>query len=272
MKKILAIVVTYYPEKELLISNINAFFNRVDKILVWENTLKNADKYRYIQESTKLEYCGDGLNSISRALNYAWKYANQYGFDYLLTMDQDSLWVNFDYFLSRTVNNIYAPFGIYGPCVNDKVYENEFYNHDLITSGMLVPVSILNEIGGYNECFRIDGIDTYLCYSVQEKGYGTYSVANCMLKQRFGDFGGTSFAKFSFSTYNYSSIRLYEIFKSQIIIMRRFKTDANYKKAFRIRIRKWPIKILLAENDKWNKLKAIFKGVKDGLFFNISNL
>ena len=272
MNKIVAIVVTYYPEKSLLLPNVNAFIDYVDKVLIWENTPNNLTDYRYFKENDKIEYCGGGINSISKALNYAWKYAVQNEYDYLLTMDQDSQWVNFAYYLSRTINNPDAPYGIYGPCVNDKIYEEEFYNHDLITSGMLVPVKILNEVNGYNESFRVDGIDTFLCYSVQEKGYGTYSVANCVLKQRFGNFGGTSFARYRFSTYNYPAIRLYEIFKSQIIIMRRFNTDKNYKKAFSIRIRKWPIKILLVENDKWNKLSAIAKGIIAGLFYNTKKM
>ena len=47
--KILAIVVTYYPEKELLERNVQAFINRVDKVLIWENT-PSPDKmsYRFI--------------------------------------------------------------------------------------------------------------------------------------------------------------------------------------------------------------------------------
>ena len=36
--RILAIVVTYYPEKELLKKNISAFIDHVDKVLIWENT------------------------------------------------------------------------------------------------------------------------------------------------------------------------------------------------------------------------------------------
>ena len=67
--KILAIVVTYYPEKELLERNVQAFINRVDKVLIWENT-PSPDKmsYRFISHE-KVEYYGDGINSISRALN-----------------------------------------------------------------------------------------------------------------------------------------------------------------------------------------------------------
>jgi len=56
MNNILAVVITFYPEKELLISNINAFFPYVDKVLVWENTPSDeADNYRFVQND-KVEY------------------------------------------------------------------------------------------------------------------------------------------------------------------------------------------------------------------------
>ena len=92
--KILAIVVTYYPEKNLLKKNINAFIEYVDKVLIWENTPESEKlSFRFIHDE-KIEYCGDGINSISHALNYGWKYAKRNGYDYLLTMDQDSILVN----------------------------------------------------------------------------------------------------------------------------------------------------------------------------------
>ena len=81
--KILAIVVTYYPEQDLLVRNVQAFIEHVSKVLIWENT-PSPDKlqYRYVVHE-KVEYYGDGINSISRALNFAWEYANENGFDYL---------------------------------------------------------------------------------------------------------------------------------------------------------------------------------------------
>lgn len=80
MTKILAVVVTYYPDEELLTKNIQAFVNDVDKVLIWENTPESEKlNYRFIQNE-KIEYRGDGVNSIARALNYAWRYAKEKGY------------------------------------------------------------------------------------------------------------------------------------------------------------------------------------------------
>lgn len=273
-KRILAIVVTYYPEKELLYCNISAFIDYVDKVLIWENTpRRDSESYRYINDE-KVEYCGDGVNSISHALNYAWHYAKDNGYDYLLTMDQDSVWVNFSDFLNKTIYNPNAPYGLYGPTiddgVNDRSYDDDFHCHDIITSGMLIPINLLNEIGGYGEFLKIDGVDFYLCYRAMELGYGVYTVKNCFLKQQFGNYGFAKFLNHSFTTYRYSATRLYEIYKSQIIMLRRFHTTEEFRRNFwKNRMIKWPFKILFGEDDKVNKFKAIIKGIFAGLFFNL---
>ena len=63
--KILAIVVTYFPDKELLEKNIAAYVNDVDRVLIWENTPHEKKcEYRFINHE-KVEYCGDGVNSIA---------------------------------------------------------------------------------------------------------------------------------------------------------------------------------------------------------------
>lgn len=271
--RILAVVVTYYPEQDLLEKNISAFIDYVDKVMIWENTPSDIlESYRFISH-IKVDYFGDGINSISHALNFAWKYARDHGFNYLLTMDQDSRWVNFKDFLYRTIYNNTIPFGIYGPTIFGREYEDDFHYGDIITSGMLVPIDILNDVGGYNEEFKIDGIDSYFCYSAMEKGYGVYTVKGCVLKQKFGGENLVSFLKYNFYTYHYSASRLYEIYKSQVIIIRRFHVTAEYNKRFwRNRILKWPVKILLGEGDKWNKYKNICKGLFAGILYKIHSV
>lgn len=269
MTKILSIVVTYYPSKKLLEDNINAFIDFVDKVLIWENTPKEErDHYRFIFRE-KVEYCGDGINSISRALNYAWKYAKMNKFDYLLTMDQDSVWNNVEVFLNKTIFNVDAPFGIYGPCINEEIHQELFSQTELITSGMLSPISIIDKIGGYNEFFRIDGIDTWLCYKAKELDIGTYRVSGCVLNQHYGNLHKERIGRiYVFHTLDYPPIRLYEIFKSYVLILRRFHTSKRLKKQFFYELLvKHTIKVLLIENKKYAKIKAILSGIMDGLFY-----
>lgn len=270
--RILAVVVTYYPEKDLLIQNINAFRENVDKVLVWENTPQDKRlDYRFLSGDGFM-YCGDGINSISHALNFAWHFAKEHGYDYLLTMDQDSCFEDFNYYLNQTIYNPSAPSGIYGPCINGESHQEDFYHQELITSGMLVSIDILDVIGGYNEQFRVDGIDTWLCCTAQQKGINSYTVKGAVLRQRFGSTCCVKILWRQVNTVNYPPSRLYGIFKTKVILLKQFELSSGFKKYFyKTMLIDWVLKILFLEEDKSKKLLAILRGIKDGLKYRSDN-
>lgn len=189
--KILSIVVTYYPEKELLEKNVNAFIEYVDKVLIWENT-PDSDKiqYRYLT-GNKIEYCGDSINSISRALNYGWQYAKREGYDILLTMDQDSVFEDFRLYKKRVEENPLSLNAIYSPRLNETPSPSSSSSLRIvdwaITSGTLVPISVLNRIGGYNERFPIDSIDIDLGLNAKSHNIPTVQFTDVILYHKFGD-------------------------------------------------------------------------------------
>ena len=237
-------------------------------MLIWENSQESEKlQYRFIQNE-KVEYCGDGVNSISRALNYAWKYASENGYDYLLTMDQDSVWDDFHGFLNETVYNPSAPKGIWGP--------NAYYNYFIevaacdyiITSGMLLPIEMVNYIGGWDENFEIDGLDDEFCLRAKQKGVQAYYWGACRLNQRYGNperaklFGKA----LNVELRNYSPSRLYSIYKNHIILIRKFPNERSLKYDFK---HVWLPNIFLIamfEKHRIKKLFSICKGIIDGIY------
>lgn len=268
--KILAIIVTYYPSKRLLVKNVRSFVDNVDKLLIWENTPQETKySYRFIEESEKIQYCGENENKgISYALNFAWQYAKRNGYDYLLTMDQDSYWAFFDDFLYSVKKFVAGgELGIWAPCHSPVYVEDEYLLSDhVITSGTLVPISILDVVGGYNTDFFVDGIDVDLCYRASEAGYKSYYVNNCFLIQRFGDRVSKCIFFRIVNSSNYSPFRLYGILRNHIIIMRKYNIVSSLRKRIiGIYIIRFTIKILLVEKNKWEKIKAILSGIYDGI-------
>ena len=264
MARILAIVVTYYPDRKLLEANIDAFVNYVDKILIWENTpTDKKEMYRYIK-SEKVEYCGDGGNSISRALNYGWKYAKEYNYDYLLTMDQDSQWEDFRQYLNQTVYNPCVSGGIWGPEAYGNKPKEIIESDRIITSGMLLSVELISRIGGWNEAFSIDCVDDEFCLRAKNMGIKTYILGMCRLYQRYGTPKKVSFLG-RVATINYDSPgRLYSIYKYHVLLMRLFPENRKLKDEFWdcwIPLIKWTIVF----GDKPIKnLFAIFGGIISG--------
>lgn len=277
--KILAIVVTYYPEKNLLKKNINAFIEYVDKVLIWENTPESEKLSSRFIHDEKIEYCGDGINSISHALNYGWKYAKRNGYDYLLTMDQDSILVNFT-LVKEYVKQHYREKALLSPHINMpnikpviSIVNNIRVTRvdGLITSGSLFYIGLLDILNGFNETLSIDGIDTDLYLRADQLGIPSYRINNYNLVQRFGEpqirylFG----KRYELTTY--SAHRLESILQSHIYIMRKYRNMSAQTKKYIVRhyvvgrIRD----VIFFESDKMSKIISLCRGIIKGLFVKL---
>ncbi len=264
---LLAVVVTYFPEKELLSKNINAFIDYVDKVLIWENTHADRRKeYRFICHE-KAEYCGDGINSISHALNYAWQYAQKNGYDHILTMDQDSCFGNFPHYLKQTICNENAPEGIYTPPIREMniVAAKDFEEIQRpITSGMLIPVKLINRIGGWNEEFKIDSVDDEFCLHAHSLGIKIFIVKDIVMQHRLGEPVMRTLWGHKIILRNYPPSRLYGIYKNNILLIRKYPQFTYIREDFKGWLKNivW---ILLFESNKTGKFISILRGCFAGL-------
>lgn len=267
--KILSVVVTFFPEEDLLRKNVSAFIDHVDKVLVWENTPKEEKlKYRFIQHK-KVEYCGDGANSISHALNSAWHYAQENGYDYLLTMDQDSVWENFQLFLKKTIYSENAPEGIWTPLVIERELNSDYEKiFQPITSGMLIRIDLLNMIGGWNELFTIDNVDDEFSLRSHKIGCDFYIVRGTRMKQNFGEPETANFCGYPIVLTNYTPKRLYHIFRNLVVLIRMYPEQKYIKNNFVSWIKRIFF-IVCYEKEKFNKIKSILSGIKSGMKYTI---
>lgn len=135
---------------------------------------------------------------------------------------------------------------------------------------MLLPVEALDELGGWREDFFVDAVDIDLVYHAISEGYKPYIVSGCILRQRFGQPSYTPFLwKWRIGCSNYGPARLYGIYRNQLIVIRRYAcTKALRWQWLRSLPRKVP-RILLGERQKWAKLRAMAKGIWDGLRYKV---
>ena len=141
--RILAVVILYNPDSKLLLKNLHGIAPFVDHILLWQNSEVDHSTISGIPYPEKFEWAGNCENKgISTALNYAWDYAVNNSYDYLLTMDQDSVFIGFDNYLSNIVGSD-QPSGIYGPGVNWMAFAGTLRNFDFpITPATRFPLLI----------------------------------------------------------------------------------------------------------------------------------
>lgn len=265
LMRILAVIPLYHPDTELLRKNLDAFAPWVESILLWQNSPVDASCLEDCPWSAKIRFCGQGSNDgISKALNFAWKTAADEGFDAVLTMDQDSVWKNFPEFVRKVSGNS-APYGFYGPGVNGKAFEGDFIEStDLITSGMLIPMRVLDAVGGWEERFKVDGIDNDFVFHALSLGIKGWKTGGCALIQEFGRVTFRRFLGIRYRVYNYPPERLYEIYRNNLAVIHRYPDTGEFARRFR---KNWflrkPIRILLGEKDVSAKFKAIFAGIRD---------
>ena len=268
--KILATATAYHPDVGLFRRSICTYIDHVDRLLIWRNsTLDEEGLLEGLPSRDKIEFCGNGDNvGISKALNHAWRHAEEHGYTHLFTMDQDSVWENFDVFLT-TAGGYDDGKSFFAPGVNERASSESIRPAtEMITSGMLVPLQLLRDTGGYREDFTIDGIDNDLFYHAKSLGWKAYTVGGCALLQQFGTPRYHKLLKWRIGTLNYSPQRIYSMYRNNYIVIHSYPGTGIMKKRFR-KTCGWnrPVRILLAEKDKAAKFRAMYLGIRDARRF-----
>lgn len=268
--KVFAVVVLYKPIIEEVKLNIMQFIDSIDELLLWDNTPGGLceEEKRKLLFSPKICYKTQCKNmGVAYALNYAQKSIRG---GYLLTMDQDSTWINFSEFLASATQMHDNKIGIYVPqIINqydsqiDKKCEYSTMIDHAITSGSLIPYSTIAKVGPYREDFFVDGIDVDYSYRVKRAGLYTCRINGTYLKQRPGNM--VKRPMFRYLATCYSSDRMYGIIRNHIILYKEYHERAILRTICREYTFKYIIDVILFQSHKIEKIRSIVKGIKDGL-------
>lgn len=272
--KLGAVVISYDYSDEQLFENVKRYIDDVDLMIIWDNTPQERKKLRnefWINQKTKTLIQTTGKNEgIGYALNRAVECAKQYECTHLLTMDQDSIWRDFSGYRRTIENDQDKDIAIYAPTIADAESDFVFWCNkpDLyaITSGCIFDLEMMQKIGLFNEKFFIDEVDNEYCIRTVKKGYHVKIYEDCYLYQHFGSKEGQSF--WARQTGNYSAFRTYHQVRNRLWMWRMYPHQLNYRYHLRtllLTILKRSIVIIAYEKDKKNKLKAIWRGIADGV-------
>lgn len=267
--KILAVVVTYYPNVEETQRNIQQFIEDVDSLIIWQNTpVEDIEKYKFdiANNSGKILYMGIGCNVyIASALNHAVNYGFENNFTHILTLDQDSYFEtgHFRKYV-ETICKYKSLISIFGPNPNYSepgISDIPVEKSTLITSGNIVKLDVFKNIGLYREDYKIDCVDYEFCFRAYRNGYKSYMVNSVLLKQEFGVSKKT---RLGYYISNYSAQRLYFIARNNIKLYREYPDLVSVLTVIN-RIIKPFIKIIISEPNKISKISAILRGVINGI-------
>lgn len=272
MRKIFGVVVLYEPDTESL-KRVVSLAPFVDRLYVVDNSEYDmAGKTVFFSNVQNIEYILNGENKgIGYALNLAAKRAYVAGAKWLLTMDQDSLFVgeSLPRLISFVRNQelkdvaIVSPrHWISGSCPEPR--EETIEVPATMTSGNLVNIDAWLQVGGWREDFFIDSVDHEFCLRVRKKGFRVLQYNASILWHRLGNITQHCILGKSFHTTNHDATRRYYMTRNSLFVLRTYLFfDPRFCLGILRSLFVDVCKILLVEEDKCNKFKNIFRGFCD---------
>ncbi|MES2071521.1 MAG: glycosyltransferase family 2 protein [Pseudomonadota bacterium] len=280
--KVIAVVVTYHPALDLLARNVQALAAQLAHVVVVDNSEQPeqaAALRQLLSAEGRVTYIDNhGNQGIAHALNRGAEFALRSGADWILTMDQDSVLAeryadSLLQFIERQavpgrVASVGTPFSSGGRIFADTPHGGEV--RALITSGNLLKLSALQEVGFFREEFFIDYVDFDLCFRLRKAGYLLLECHDALFEHQLGAPQRSSLFGLQFSCSNYSPLRSYYMSRNRMVF---FRENMFFDPRFVLRgmrdMLKETLKIMLGERQKWRKLRAILAGVRDGLLMRL---
>jgi rhamnosyltransferase len=261
--KIAGVVVLYNPIIFQVLDNIKSYINLLDVLYVFDNSENiNFNQYELQSFSDKIKYITYNDNrGIAYALNYCSQNAYNNGYEWMLTMDQDSSFPlpnGFEKYIDSIKNHFNSKGVFFSPKFKGELPNSpQFY-----TSGALMSLNIWNKIGKFDEKLFIDEVDGDFTFRLLEFNYEIIKINSTELIHELGEKYTKSFIGKTLCSDNHSAIRKYYIARNRIYLMK--KRPSMFYPYVVDSILKF-IVLLIIEENKLLKIKMIFKGVFHGL-------
>ncbi len=136
----------------------------------------------------------------------------------------------------------------------------------IITSGSLFRVDAYRRIGGFREEFVIDGVDYDFCLRARALGYRVIKLDAVGMAHSLGETSRCMVGPWRIETTNHSPLRRYYAARnSTVLLTEHARRDPAYAVAVAVFQVKTAMLVLLFEADRWLKLRAMLRGTADGL-------
>lgn len=291
--KVHAIVITYNPELDVLSREFELVIPQVDKIWLIDNASSSSlatwlddlglyDKLELVQMPANL--------GLGAAQNVGIQLARAAGATHVLILDQDSQPMSdmVDRLLAASdqLQSAGVPVAAVAPVYADSatapacgfvrlgwldfkkqavlpgqdVVEADF----VISSGSLIPVSVLDDIGPMDESLFIDHVDTEWCMRAKSKGYKLFGVPAARMVHTLGDRRTRIwFLRWRNVSYH-SPFRYYYMLRNGVLLQLRSYMPWKWRTAEFIRHLKMLLFYGVWGVGSFNRLTMMLRGLRDG--------
>lgn len=290
-KNIYVVLVTYEPNIETLNKCINSLISQVGKIIIVDNSPLGCEKLKFWKNKSIEIFLLNYNFGIAYAQNVGIRKAIDYGADFILTCDQDTIYPEsyieglMQCFIEKSKELKVASIS---PVYTDKNKENSIQpmvyfengvlikNYSLqecksvshvISSGMLIPTNVFNDVGLMDEKLFIDWVDTEWCWRAISKGYRIIQTPNVKINHCLGNPSKNLVGK-RFTVHN-SFRNYYKIRNAVYLLLYNNSLNLNMKFFTLKQIIKMMIVHPLTSTEKIKEMIIAYRGIKDGIFSNM---
>jgi rhamnosyltransferase len=269
---IAGVVILYHPDIKQLSENINTYVHGLKELYIYDNseiqTPGIESALNNLHPCIKYQFFNNN-EGIAKHLNQAVEAAMQTQHDYLLTMDQDSSFNSDDFekYKSLIQKGDYtkvAQFGI--NCQPHITISSEQPQEalTLITSGSILNLSLVKNVGDFNEDLFIDFVDAEFSYRVVQHGLINLMFSNILLNHALGNLvSGRSVLTFKKSLrIIHAPIRAFYITRNGLFLLFKHKGLSEEMKKDVIRC----MKILKNDLIYHPQLTQVYINVMKGIF------
>lgn len=271
MGSIAAIVITYHPGPEVF-KNVQSYLSQVDHLYIADNSSPKLSFSKEILDATKITVLSNGGNEgIAVRINQVADLAIKAGYDWLLTMDQDSYFdveniqAYFDYLQAYPGADQVAMFGVETVEKPELIADLNEPVDRLITSGSMLNLSLFKEIGPFDQQLFIDEVDHEYCYRAGLKGYAIIQFTHIFLEHQLGESVAVKTLKGTQKTTSFHSpLRIYYMVRNYLYVRDKYKSV--FQKDLKIRGTSLLHRIknnVLYGPHKWKTLTMVLTAISD---------
>jgi len=295
MERVAALVVTYFPDRQFS-ERLDKLLAQTDRAVIVDNGSDAASLAwkRSYEDRPGVTILENGANlGIASALNRGMRLLAGEGYDWVLTLDQDSTIEEgcvAALLQSLAKDSRPAEVALVGANRHDlgaglsehrwvrpkrglPFFERvpcERIGPDgvtlVITSGTLTSVKAFERLGPFKDAFFIDFVDSEYCLRARKSGYRILVSCEARLGHRIGAKRQARLLGITFSPMHHGPLRKYYIFRNAVGVIRSYGWACPHWLVYQmLALLEIIIGVLVFEDRKGAKLKACLVGLWDGL-------
>ena len=292
-KDLSAVIVTYNPDERLL-QLLDRLKGQVHHTIIVDNATR-SERAGFLADAIQFPNVTMIMNpenmGVAAGLNQGINKADMLGSKWVITLDQDSkpdtdMVEKLRSLLQCQENS--ARIAIIAPRIIDSklgrsshflrqrsllLFERAKCDHGslknvttVITAGAMIRLAVVKELGGFQEDFFIDYVDTEFCLRLRQRGYRIIVACDAHLQHCFGNRRKSHWGPFVFYPTFHSPERWYTISRNRIQMIKSFGLRIPHWLFYELTAMTYVfIRMLLTEDQRRAKLLQFFHGTWDGL-------